>query len=97
MVGHTVSHYKMLERLGEAGTGEVFEAEDARVPRVVALKFLLSGALDDKKGKAAFTPWFWFRPSRGRLGCLVAAVRIASPLAGGRPERAGSTLCCGST
>ena len=42
---------KMLERLGEAGTGEVFEAEDARVPRVVALKFLLSGALDDKKRK----------------------------------------------
>jgi len=51
MIGHTVSHYKMLEKLGEGGMGEVFEAEDARVPRVVALKFLLSGALDDKNRK----------------------------------------------
>ena len=73
MVGHTVSHYKMLERLGEAGTGEVFKAEDARVPRVVALKFLLSrGPWTTKKGNAAFRPWFWFRPSRGPRVCLVA-------------------------
>ena len=97
MVGHTVSHYKMLERLGEAGTGEVFKAEDARVPRVVALKFLLSGALDDKKRKRRVQALVLVPTVPGTPGLPCRAVRIASPVGGEHPERAGSTLCCGST
>lgn len=54
MIGETISHYRILERIGGGAMGVVFKAEDLKLKRIVALKFLPPALTTDTESKKRF-------------------------------------------
>ncbi len=54
MIGKTLSHYKVLEKIGQGGMGEVYRAEDTNLSREVAIKVLSEQFTHDPQRLARF-------------------------------------------
>ena len=54
MIGHLIDHYKIIKKIGSGGMGEIYLAEDTKLERSVALKFLPRHMTEDREARTRF-------------------------------------------
>jgi len=54
LIGKQISHYKILEKIGEGGMAHVYKAEDTKLKRIIALKFISPQKLGSEETKTRF-------------------------------------------
>src|SRR5687768_4257606 len=69
MIGRQLGHYRILEKLGAGGMGEVYRAHDAQLDRDVAIKFLQASSFEDSNARARL-----LREARAAAGLNHAAI-----------------------
>ena len=71
MIGKTLSHYKVLEKIGQGGMGEVYRAEDTNLSREVAIKVLPEQFTQDPQRLARFESKFSPLLGGGEFVCAI--------------------------
>jgi serine/threonine protein kinase len=81
VIGTTISHYRILDKLGEGGMGVVYRAHDTRLERDVAVKVLPAGTLADDAARKRFRREA-LALSKARGACQAGQVRARKELLG---------------